>query len=235
VRKTVNFREIITEMAATTLPRSAPELQPNAANPKSLTLTLAVTGASGSIFAVEMLRALESDDRVGLVHLVVSPSALRVFAEETGLSGRSALVEKLLGHASTRIILLAHEDIGAPIASGSYPIDAMVVLPCSMGTLGGIAHGLAQNLIERAADVCLKERRRLVLCVRETPLNLIHIRNMAAVTEAGATVFPVIPTFYNHPQTVEEIARNYVHRVLQHIGLPQAGAYTWGVDSTPTE
>jgi 4-hydroxy-3-polyprenylbenzoate decarboxylase len=97
-----------------------------------------------------------------------------------------------------------------------------------MGTLGGIAHGLAQNLIERAADVCLKERRRLVLCVRETPLNLIHLRNMAAVTEAGATVFPVIPTFYNHPQTIEEIARNYVHRVLQHVGLPQPGAYAWG-------
>jgi len=191
-------------------------------------LTLAVTGASGSIFAIEMLRALEADDRVALVHLVLSPSALRVLAEETGLSGRNALLKKLLGHSSDKIVLLAHEDIGAPIASGSYPIDAMVVLPCSMGTLGGIAHGLAGNLIERAADVCLKERRRLVLCVRETPLNLIHIRNMATVTEAGATVFPLIPTFYNHPQTVDDIARNYVHRVLQHIGLPQPGAYTWG-------
>jgi 4-hydroxy-3-polyprenylbenzoate decarboxylase len=125
---------------------------------------------------------------------------------------------------------MAHEDIGAPIASGSYPVDAMVVLPCSMGTLGGIAHGLAQNLIERAADVCLKERRRLVLCVRETPLNLIHLRNMAAATEAGATIFPVIPTFYNHPQSVTDIARNYVNRVLQHIGLPQPGAYKWGVE-----
>jgi 4-hydroxy-3-polyprenylbenzoate decarboxylase len=193
-----------------------------------LTLTLAMTGASGSIFAVEMLRALETDTRVGRVHLVVSPSALRVLAEEADISGRSALLEKLLGHTSAKILLLAHEDIGAPIASGSYPIDAMIVLPCSMGTLGGIAHGLAGNLIERAADVCLKERRRLILCVRETPLNLIHIRNMAAVTEAGATVFPLIPTFYNHPQTIEDIARNYVHRVLQHIGLPQPGAFAWG-------
>jgi 4-hydroxy-3-polyprenylbenzoate decarboxylase len=193
------------------------------------TLVLAVTGASGSIFAVEMLRALEADPRVGRVHLVVSPSALRVFAEETGVSGRTEIVEKLLGQASGKIVLMAHEDIGAPIASGSYPVDAMIVLPCSMGTLAGIAHGIAGNLIERAADVCLKERRRLVLCVRETPLNLIHIRNMAAVTEAGATVFPVIPTFYNHPQTVTDIARNYVHRVLQHIGLSQPGAYKWGV------
>jgi 4-hydroxy-3-polyprenylbenzoate decarboxylase len=106
----------------------------------------------------------------------------------------------------------------------------MIVLPCSMGTLGSIAHGLAGNLIERAADVCLKERRRLILCVRETPFHLIHLRNMTAVAEAGATVFPLIPTFYNHPETVADIARNYVHRVLQHIGLPQPGAYTWGAD-----
>jgi 4-hydroxy-3-polyprenylbenzoate decarboxylase len=200
----------------------------SAAQTAPSTIVLAITGASGSIFAVEMLRALDSDERVGRVHLVVSPSALRVMAEEAEVSGRSSLVEKLLGHTSTKTALLAHEDIGAPIASGSYPVDAMIVLPCSMGTLGGIAHGLAGNLIERAADVCLKERRRLVLCVRETPFNLIHLRNMAQVTEAGATVFPVIPTFYNHPQTIEDIARNYVHRVLQHIGLPQPGAYAWG-------
>jgi len=200
----------------------------SAAQTAPFTIVLAITGASGSIFAIEMLRALDSDERVGRVHLVVSPSALRVLAEEAEVSGRSSLVEKLLGHTSTKTALLAHEDIGAPIASGSYPVDAMIVLPCSMGTLGGIAHGLAGNLIERAADVCLKERRRLVLCVRETPFNLIHLRNMAQVTEAGATVFPVIPTFYNHPQTIEDIARNYVHRVLQHIGLPQPGAYAWG-------
>jgi len=196
-----------------------------------LTLTLAVTGASGSLFAVEMLRSLHNDERVERVYLVVSPSALRVLAEETTITGRSSLVEKLLGHGSEKTILLEHNDIGAPIASGSCPVDAMVILPCSMGTLGGIAHGLAGNLIERAADVCLKERRRLVLCVRETPLNLIHIRNMAAVTEAGATVYPVIPTFYNHPQSIEDIARNYVHRVLQHIGLPQPGAYAWGAET----
>ena len=196
-----------------------------------MNVVVAVTGASGSIFAVEMLRAVERDDRVGRVHLVVSPSAMRVFAEETGVGARNSLVERLLGRASSKIDLLAHEDIGAAIASGSCPVDAMVVLPCSMGTLAGIAHGIAGNLIERAADVCLKERRRLVLCVRETPLNLIQIRNMAAVTEAGATVFPVIPTFYNHPQTVQDIAQNYVHRVLQHIGLPQPGAFTWGEEA----
>jgi 4-hydroxy-3-polyprenylbenzoate decarboxylase len=193
----------------------------------SRTVTLAVTGASGSILAIEMLRALEHDPRVARVHLVLSPSALRVLAEETRISGRTDLVPRLLGQPSAKVTLHAHEDIGSAIASGSYPVDAMLVLPCSMGTLAGIAHGLAGNLIERAADVCLKERRRLMLCVRETPLNLIHIRNMAAVTEAGATVYPVIPTFYNGPQTLEDIARNYVHRVLQHIGLPQTDAYVW--------
>jgi len=211
-------------------PAAAPESETIQASApaEARIITLAITGASGSIFALQMLRALEADPRVTHIHLVVSPSALRVLAEETGLSGRSSLVEKLLGHAPRCTVMLAHEDIGASIASGSSPVDAMIVLPCSMGTLGGIAQGLAGNLIERAADVCLKERRRLILCVRETPFHLIHLRNMAAVTEAGATVFPIIPTFYNHPETVEDIARNYVHRVLQHIGLPQPGAYAWG-------
>jgi 4-hydroxy-3-polyprenylbenzoate decarboxylase len=190
-------------------------------------LTLAVTGASGAILCVEMLRALDSDPRVNQVHLVVSPSALRVFAEETGTNARISFVEKALGRASQKIVQHGHEDVGAPIASGSFPVSAMIVLPCSMGTLAGIAHGLASNLIERAADVCLKERRRLVLCVRETPLNLIHLRNMTAVTEAGATVFPVIPSFYNQPMTVDDIARNFVHRVLQHVGLPQPDAFVW--------
>lgn len=215
-------------MAVATISRSKSDPAEATAHPAGTTVVLAVTGASGSIFAIEMLRALENDDRVHRVHLVLSPSAHRVLAEETGISARNSVVEKLLGHPSAKTTLLAHEDIGAPIASGSYLVDAMVVLPCSMGTLAGIAHGIAGNLIERAADVCLKERRRLILCVRETPLNLIHLRNMAAVTEAGATVFPVIPTFYNHPQTTGDIARNYVHRVLQHIGLPQPDAYVWG-------
>lgn len=192
-------------------------------------LNLAITGASGSIYAIEFLRALEADPRVERVHLVISPSALRVLAEESSLSGRNGLVEKLLGQPSTKIQQLAHEDIGAPIASGSYPCDATVILPCSMGTLAGIAHGLASNLVERAADVSLKERRPLILCVRETPLNLIHIRNMAAVTEAGAVVFPCIPTLYNQPQDTTAMARNFAHRVLQFLGLPQPGAFQWSI------
>ncbi len=200
-----------------TLPRSA-----------GFTVTLAITGASGSVFAAEALRQLDADERVDRVHAVASPSALRVLAEEFGLSGRNNLVDKLLGHPSAKCSALAHEDIGASIASGSYPVDAMLIVPCSMGTLAGIAHGLAENLIARAADVCLKERRPLVLCTRETPLNLIHIRNMAAVTEAGATVFPITPSFYNQPGDVPAIVENFVHRVMQHIGLQQPTAYQWG-------
>lgn len=196
----------------------------------SRNIVLAITGASGSLLAVETLRALEADPRVQQIHLVASPSALRVLAEEAGIAGRHELGVKLLGHPSPKLVHYAHEDVGAAIASGSFSVDAMLVMPCSMGTLAGIAHGLASNLIERAADVCLKERRRLVLCVRETPLNLIHLRNMAAVTEAGATVFPVIPAFYSKPQTMEEMIRTYVQRVLGHIGLEQKDAFVWGRD-----
>lgn len=190
-------------------------------------IVLAITGASGSIFARKMLATMEKDERIKRVHLVLSPSALRVLSEEITVEGQGPLVEKLLGHPSSKTSQLSHEDIGASIASGSYLTSGMIVLPCSMGTLSGIAHGSAGNLVERAADVHLKERRRLILCVRETPLNLIHIRNMGAVTEAGATVFPLIPTFYNHPQTIEDISDNYVNRVLQHIGFPQPGAFHW--------
>jgi len=206
-------------------------MHPSSANAVEIggkNLTLAITGASGTLFARHMLLALEADSRVTHVNLIVSPSALRVLAEESGLNGANGIAAKLLGKDPTKITQLAHQDVGANIASGSYPSDGMIILPCSMGTLGGIAHGLAQNLIERAADVCLKERRPLILCVRETPLNLIHIRNMAAATEAGATIYPVIPTFYNHPHSIDDIAANYVARVLQHLGLRQPNTFIWG-------
>lgn len=193
-------------------------------------ITLAVTGASGSIYAAEMLRALAAEDRVTHINFVASENSLRVFAEELGLSGRHELAGKLLGAPCEKLRQHADSDIGANIASGSYPTAAMIVLPCSMGTLAAIANGLASNLIHRAADVCLKERRPLILCVRETPLNRIHLRNMQLASDAGATIFPAIPTLYNQPQTTTEMARNFVHRVLAHIGLPQPGAYQWQPD-----
>ncbi len=190
-------------------------------------VTFALTGASGSLFAAEALRLLAADDRVRHIDLVVSDAALRVLAEELGVSGRNGLTEKLLGVAAPKVEQHVDENIGANIASGSYRSEAMIVLPCSMGTLAGIAHGMASSLIERAADVMLKERRPLVLCVRETPLNLIHLRNMTQAAEAGATIFPVMPALYHHPQTTLEMARQFAHRVLGHVGLAQADAFQW--------
>jgi len=190
-------------------------------------LTIATTGASGSLFLREFLRAVELDPRIGNVNFIASDSALRVMAEELELTGRTNLVRQILGADSRKIHPQSNTDIGANIASGSYPADAMVVLPCSVGTLARIATGVAAQLIERAADVSLKEKRPLVLCVRETPLSKIHIRNMYRAADAGATIYPVIPTFYNHPDGFDEMARQFAYRVLAHIGLPQTGAYRW--------
>jgi 4-hydroxy-3-polyprenylbenzoate decarboxylase len=190
-------------------------------------LTVATTGASGSLFLKHFLFAVERDPRIKTVNFIVSDSALRVMAEELSLRGRSNLTSQILGKASRKIHQQSNTDIGANIASGSYPADAMVVIPCSVGTLARVANGIASHLIERAADVCLKERRPLVLCVRETPLNKIHIRNMYRAADAGATVFPLIPTFYNHPASLDAMAREFAFRVLAHIGLPQPNAYRW--------
>ncbi len=190
-------------------------------------LTVATTGASGSIFLRQFLLAVERDKRVQTVNFIASDSALRVFAEELQLKGRSHLVAQVLGKSSGKIREQANSDIGANVSSGSYPADAMVVIPCSVGTLARIANGIAAHLIERAADVCLKEKRPLVLCVRETPLNKIHIRNMYRAADAGATIFPLIPAFYNRPVSAEAMAREFAYRVLAHIGLSQPDAYRW--------
>jgi 4-hydroxy-3-polyprenylbenzoate decarboxylase len=199
-------------------------------------LTVAVTGASGSIFGQRLLHALELDSRVSHVDFIASENSLRVMAEELHISGRNELVAKLLGKASTKVQQLSESDIGAGPASGSYPAEGMIILPCSMGTLAGIANGLASNLIERAADVSLKERRPLILCVRETPFNKIHLRNMSQAADAGAVIFPVIPAFYNRPMDAAEMAEQFVCRVLAHIGLPQTGAYVWkGLGTDPTD
>lgn len=198
-------------------------------------LTIATTGASGAIFLRQLLRAVERDRRVRTVNFIASDSALRVLAEELGLKGRSNLVGRILsssarpsGHRSSRKIRVqSNADIGANVASGSYPADAMIVLPCSVGTLARIANGVASHLIERAADVALKEKRPLVLCVRETPLHKIHIRNMYRAADAGATVFPLIPAFYYRPASLDEMAREFAYRVLAHLGLPQPDAFRW--------
>jgi flavin prenyltransferase len=197
---------------------------------EAVNLTVAITGASGVVLGRELLRALEADARVARVHFVASENSLRVMAEELGISGRTNLLEKLLVDARTKIVQHSDTDIGASIASGSHPSNGMIVLPCSMGTLAAIANGLANSLISRAADVTLKERRPLLLCVRETPFNRIHLRNMSLAAEAGAVIFPVSPAFYNKPVDSTEMARQFAFRVLAHIGLPQPGAYVWKAD-----
>ena len=213
-------------------------------------LTIATTGASGAIFLRQLLLAVARDERVATVNFIASDSALRVMAEELDIKGRSNLVGRILGASlgnpstvdprsrSSRIIQLpkiqlkkikpqSNADIGANVASGSYPADAMIVIPCSVGTLARIANGVASHLIERAADVALKEKRPLVLCVRETPLNRIHIRNMYRAADAGATIFPLIPAFYYGPASLDEMAREFAYRVLAHLGLPQPDAFRW--------
>jgi 4-hydroxy-3-polyprenylbenzoate decarboxylase len=213
-------------------------------------LTIATTGASGSVFLRQLLLAVERDARVQNVNFIASDSGLRVLAEELGVRGRTNLVRQILGTEksssklspgnparggvtqSSKILHLkikeqSNADIGANVASGSYPADAMIVIPCSVGTLARIANGIASHLIERAADVCLKEKRPLVLCVRETPLNKIHIRNLYRAADAGATIFPLIPAFYYRPTSLDEMAREFAYRVLAHLGLPQPDAFRW--------
>ncbi len=203
-------------------------------------LTVATTGASGAIFLRHFLRAVAQDERVQNVNFIASDSALRVMAEELDLKGRSNLVGQILGsasgksggrssssRASRKIHLQSNADIGANVASGSYPTDAMVVIPCSVGTLARIANGDASHLIERSADVSLKEKRPLVLCVRETPLNKIHLRNLYRAADAGATIFPLIPAYYYRPASLDDMAREFSFRVLAHLGLPQPDAFRW--------
>jgi flavin prenyltransferase len=198
-------------------------------------LTIATTGASGAIFLRHFLLAVEGDDRIETVNFIASDSAMRVMAEELDLKGRSDLIGQILGpsavpsgkRSKSKIQVQANADIGANVASGSYPADAMVVIPCSVGTLARIANGVAAQLIERAADVSLKEKRPLVLCVRETPINKIHIRNMYRAADAGATIFPLMPAFYYRPASLDEMAREFAYRVLAHLGLPQPHAFRW--------
>lgn len=196
-----------------------------------IVLTVAMTGASGAALTQEILRRLEDDARVARVHFVASDNSLRVAAEELGITGRNALVARLLGRESKKIVQHSMADVGAPIASGSYRVDGMVILPCSMGTLASIASGLAESLVARAADVCLKEGRPLLLCVRETPFNRIHLRNMSAAADAGAIIFPVMPSFYDHPKDGEAMIRQYVCRVLARVNLPQEDMQIWAAET----
>jgi len=192
-------------------------------------VTVGVTGASGAILAQRALRLLEEDSRVTRVHLVVTEAGQRLLMEELAISSGDLrlLPSRILGLATTKIEILPNKDVGASIASGSYEVDAMMVIPCSMNTLGAIANGVSEDLVARAADVMLKENRKLVLCVRDTPFNRVHLENMLRAQQAGAVIMPAVPAFYHHPKTIDDLVTQYVCRVLAQIGLPQEKMYRW--------
>jgi flavin prenyltransferase len=199
-------------------------------------ITLGVTGASGALYARAVLRLLDADSRVAHIYFVASDAGLRLLATELNIvSADSKKIPSLLtGTAARKVEYLPNKDIGAAIASGSAPVDAMAVVPCSAGALGAIASGTAADLLTRAADVCLKERHPLVLCFRETPLNRIHLDNMLRLHEAGSVIMPAMPAFYYHPETIDDLVEQFALRVLAQIGLPQQIQYHWkGGGSNP--
>ncbi|MCC7491843.1 MAG: UbiX family flavin prenyltransferase [Fimbriimonadaceae bacterium] len=193
-------------------------------------LIVAISGASGSRYAALLLQQVVP--RVPQVAVVYSRVAPRVITHELDLpAGRGtdplALLDDIVVPAGHRVQRYGLNDYSAPFASGSNAYDAMVIIPCSQGLIGRIAAGLAETLIERAADVCLKERRPLLLVPRETPLSQIHLRNWLSLTEAGAIILPACPSFYHRPQTVDAVLLSVVDRVLAHLDLPRPEAYQW--------
>ena len=193
------------------------------------TITVGITGASGATYAQALLRLLGADKRVARVFLIASDAGLRLLATELHIVAADGKKLPLLltGTTAKKMEYLPNKDIGASIASGSAVVDAMVVLPCSAGALGAIAAGIANDLLTRAADVCLKQRRPLVLCLRETPLSRIHMENMIRVHDAGATVMPAMPAFYYEPKTIADTVEQFACRVLEQLGLPQQKQYRW--------
>ena len=192
-------------------------------------ITIGVTGASGALLAQKALSLLEDDPRVSRIHLVVTETGQRLFSEELGITSGDLkkLPSRILGRAAKKIEPVSNKDVGASIASGSYAVDAMIVIPCTMGALASVATGMSDDLVARAADVMLKEQRKLILCVRDTPFNRIHLENMLRAQQAGAVIMPVVPAFYFKPKTIDEILTQYVCRVLAQAGLPQEKMYRW--------
>ncbi|MBD8544941.1 MAG: UbiX family flavin prenyltransferase [Massilia sp.] len=182
-------------------------------------IVVALTGATGATYGVQLLKRLHATPGIES-HLIISDAATLTLHQELGLQRRDV---EALAHVVHR-----NRDIGASIASGSYQVDAMVVAPCSMKTLAAVAHGFSDNLVTRAADVILKERRRLVLMVRETPFNLAHLRNMTSVTEMGGIIFPPLPSFYHRPATIADMVEHTVDRVVDLLGIENSHAARWG-------
>jgi 4-hydroxy-3-polyprenylbenzoate decarboxylase len=185
-------------------------------------ITLAITGATGAGFGRAVARRLAANPEVEQVTVLLSPTGRRCLADECGLR-----LEDLLA-LSPKLRHVDERNLGADISSGSHPQDGMAIVPCSAGTLGRIASGVSEALVTRAADVCLKERRPLVLCLRETPLNRIHLENMLRVHDAGAVVMPIMPGFYHRPETLEDLFEAFATRVLDQLGLREEDSRRWG-------
>jgi 4-hydroxy-3-polyprenylbenzoate decarboxylase len=200
-------------------------------------ITVGISGASGVIYAQRLLQQLDASPQVSRINLVMSGPARRVMSDELDITaaGDDDLLEQLIGQPSPKTVIFHPGDIGAAIASGSYPVDAMVIIPCSASTLGVLASGSARNLLHRAADVCLKEERRLVIVLRETPLSLIHLENMLTLRRAGAMIVPAMPAFYHKPRDLTELVDHFVYRVMDHLELPHSTATVWHGDVTTVE
>ena len=192
-------------------------------------IILGVTGASGALFARRTLQILEADKRVEQIHLVISGSGLKLLRDELDLdiSKSAQSPDRLAGGATRKTEYLRDSDIGASIASGSYAVEGMVVIPCTTGCLAQIAAGISDTLIERAADVCLKQRRQLILAVRDTPFNRIHLENMLRAQQAGAVIFPIIPAYYDRPKTIDDLVTQFCCRVLALLDLEQDKQFRW--------
>lgn len=193
-------------------------------------ITIGVTGASGAIYAQRLLDRLASNEAVERIDLVMTQAGVRVVHEELGINVAGSdrrVVESLLGRDVDKVIVHSANDIGASIASGSYLSDAMVILPCSMGSLAAIAHGVTRDLVHRAADVIIKENRLLIIVPRETPLNAIHLENMLKLARMGVRIIPAMPSFYHFPKSIDDLIEHFTHRLLDHLGLPHQQETRW--------
>lgn len=198
------------------------------------TITVGISGASGAIYAQRLLMQLEDSPEVRQINLVISGPGRRVISDELDVSGNGdteQVLNEMLGRPSTKTVVFHPGDIGAAIASGSYPVDAMIIIPCSSSTMGVLASGSSRNLLHRAADVCLKEGRKLVLVPRETPLSIIHLENMMRLKQAGAMIVPAMPAFYHRPANIVEMVDHFVYRVMDHLNLAHSQETVWQGDA----
>jgi 4-hydroxy-3-polyprenylbenzoate decarboxylase len=193
-------------------------------------IIVGITGASGSVYAQRLLARLDASPDVSRIDLVITQAGVRVVGEELGLKVAGTdrrVVRELLGEDSEKVIVHSANDIGASIASGSYLSDGMVIVPCSMSTLGAIANGVSRDLVHRAADVVIKENRLLLLVPRETPLNVIHLENLLKLARLGVRILPAMPGFYHHPKTIDDLIEHFIHRLLDHLGVSHEQLTRW--------